>query len=158
MVAPKIVFLDADGVFILAYLRPTGQLTVALDTDCIERVNRICEKTGAQIVVSSNHRYSSDFRSKLLVYGITAPIIDDTPKWLGADPDCSEPLVSIGPRRDEEILAWLADHPEVTSWVALDDAPDTDRLGDRLIKTSLADGLTEDLCLKAIARLEKEDV
>lgn len=129
----KILFLDVDGVLNsqetfrkrhAAYEAAKAEDAEAvlnehafplghLDTDLIERLNVICERTGCHIVVSSTWRITRTpeevaelLTQKGFRYGNV--VIDRT----GRNAD---------DRRGGEIQDWLDKHPEVTHYVILDD-------------------------------------
>ena len=65
-------------------------------------------------------------------FGVVAPIVDFTP-------------ILPSRRRDEEILAWLARHPEVAAHAVVDDelrVPESSPLAPHLVGTQMAEGLT----------------
>jgi hypothetical protein len=96
------------------------------DPIAIKLLNRILDETGAEIVVSSDWRNWSTLEQMQEMYairGIKRPI--SMTKFLS---ECTEPdefiwnsEVDLEQTRSLEILQWLADHPEVTHWVAVDD-------------------------------------
>jgi hypothetical protein len=150
----KIVFLDFDGVLNhRAWLREhwlrecPGEVIVsgklALDPAAIQRVNRILRKTGARVVVSSAWRllHSLDeLRELLALRGFHGQVIDATP-YIDEEP------------RGLEIRAWLDAHPEVTAFVALDDATDMDPVRERWVQTTFEHGLQDEHVERAVALL-----
>ena len=58
-----------------------------------------------------------------------------------------------GMSRGREIQLWLQQHPEVDSFVILDDDADMDNLIDRLVQTEIETGLTEQDADRAIELL-----
>lgn len=140
----RIVFLDMDGVMndqdwiyyihnITKYKNKTSWETKILQTspDRVERLNRILEATGAKLVMISTWRLS--LRNKLPQFYLEAGINGESMGQTGQSST-----------RAEEILKWLSDHPEVTSYVVLDDEPDSriwdfsyfPELAQRWVKTS----------------------
>lgn len=117
--------------------------------DClVERLARIVRATQAKIVLSSSWRegwddneiYFQDLRQKLLSYDI--PLYDRTGKWRET--------------RAQEIMEYLTEHPEITNYVILDDAPDFSSIGYKnvvLINDLL--GITEKNVETAIKILEE---
>jgi hypothetical protein len=114
----KVIMLDIDGVLnpscSMADRRFTRQIC---DDGCVERLKRIIEATDAKIVLTSTWRFGalmpecrafvSEFerlRAEMKLYGLK---IFSVTKKLG--------------RRDDEIMDWLEQHPNVTNWVAIDD-------------------------------------
>lgn len=157
----KVLFLDFDGVLNGRAFLDTLPRTITLqarpdiDPACAARVQRICDVTGASIVVTSSWREMRAHDGKpdtchaprdlstlagwLTDAGITAPVIGATsiaPMGVDDNP---------GRRRSWQILAWTFDHPEVTRWVALDDLemPPSDLWEHRFIRTDGNTGVTE---------------
>ena len=108
----KILFLDIDGVLnsmrtSVAFggfptkLDPTG----AFDQAAICMLQRLCDSSGVQIVLSSSWRETHAFEAVGEAFGL--PIIDRTPSLRGS--------------RGQEIAAWLDAHPAVQTWAILDD-------------------------------------
>jgi hypothetical protein len=163
----KVIFLDNDGVICLSSnwgsrlkkqkklgYKPAfddnNQLPVEyrfdnFDVKAVKILNDILDKTGAEIVVSSDWRYHATleelgeyYTSKDIIkkpIGVTDMFKDIFPKEWGylrfrADTELE---------RSMEIGHWLENHPEVTHWVAVDDLDmSVDFLADRF---SAKDGL-----------------
>lgn len=145
----KVIFLDNDGVICLAsnwgsrYKKQEkwggrklsmGMREIPIeyrfdnfDPKAIKVLNQILEKTGAEIVVSSDWRTFATLEELGEYYtsqGIIKKPIGFT-KLLG---ECEQPEDFPWYRSDEreqsrslEILQYLKDHPEITHWVAVDD-------------------------------------
>lgn len=130
----KVIFLDIDGVLNtppLAALREDA----ALCPERVARLEELCARTGAVLVLSSTWRrlYGlSDIRGWLVEKGLSrGRLIDRTP-------------VLPGRYRGEEIAAWLESvGPRVKTFVILDDDADMADLGDRLVQTTTQDGLQD---------------
>ncbi len=119
----KVIFLDIDGV-LNDENSPSmsNQLFDPQDIDIkyVKRLNKIIEKTGAKIVVSSSWRKSisyglgltiDELRETLNNRGLNGEIIDITPHLYGIDNE-----------RPEEIEDWLNNcEYEIDSFVILDD-------------------------------------
>ena len=125
-----------------------SRLEHVLDPLAINLLNQITDATDAVLVISSTWRILTpieDFRSifkKLKVHGV---VYDVTPRFGGK-------------HRGVEIQSWLDSHPEVTSWVILDDDSDMDHLMPWLLKTSMARGLRTIHVERAIRMLGVSDV
>jgi hypothetical protein len=157
-----IVFLDVDGVLNHSdwyeHLRPRYGTTAPvdwLDPACVARLDRLCRATGAAVVVSSSWRlYLRDkggVAPVLAAAGLTAPVVGETPDHTETrDPDL------LAASRWGEIRAWLAAHPGVTRWAAIDDC-DWGIPAERFVRTSLAVGLTDGDCERAAAILARAD-
>lgn len=143
-----VVFLDIDGVlnsrdWFAGLTRRVESVGVwdgawadQLDPACVDRLSRIVESTGADVVVSSSWREVmplSQLAVHLRARGFIGDVIDCTP---------------ITGDRCEEIRAWLAANPDVDRYVILDDDP---RAGgpDHHVKTEWATGLTDNDALHA---------
>jgi hypothetical protein len=154
----SVLFLDFDGVlnshrFMLASGRPVAPVEIVedegvlgLDAEAVARLNRIVERTGAEVVVTSTWRKSRsvpDLQRVLDAEGFQG-------KVRGKTPDCV--LVGLAvPKhgvRGDEIQSWLSDAPrygiEVGSFVILDDDADMSHLAHRLVKTTMARGLLDE--------------
>jgi HAD domain in Swiss Army Knife RNA repair proteins len=165
----RILFLDFDGVlnsgpYMRTWIRDfyvaepdegTQSQTerfemdaAKLDTQAIDRVNRIVAATGARIVVCSSWRHFhplSRLRRLLRSRGFAGPVVGVTPAIPGAV-------------RGDECVAWLAAHPRAAwSFAALDDDNDYGPMMDRLVRTSTVgyrhDGLKEKHVAAAIKLL-----
>lgn len=103
----KVVFLDFDGVV------STQNSGWNIDPAKVALIDRLCQETGAQIVVSSSWRIGETPESLQKILGCQSPVIGLTP-W---------------PRNDvvrgDEIRAWLKSHGrDVEAYVILDDETD----------------------------------
>ncbi len=125
----KVVFLDVDGVIV-----PWD----CFDETCLQNLKAIIDRTGAVIVLTSTWRLARATRSILVdeleARNIAAPY-DDVPDF-----------GQTSSARVQEILAWLAEHPEVTNWVVLDDedlaaVDETGEIADRFVRTESLQGL-----------------
>ena len=134
------IFLDIDGV--LAPIRRWDRYG-DLDPACIEVLNEIVARGGAEVVVSSTWRYGrtvAELQAMLEAEGFTGSVIDKTPT--GAP----------GAERGEEIAAWLAEHA-VGGYVIIDDHLDMGELRTHLVQTQPAQGLQPADAARAIALL-----
>lgn len=150
----KVVFLDFDGVLNShRWLEANRAHTETaplwfndnFDPAACERINRITSATGAKIVVSSSRRFIYSLpklQAVLKNCGITGEVIGSTPK--------------LGGKRGNEIAQWLNDCSRVESFVILDDDGDMVHLMDRLVRTSMDDGLQDNHVEMAIAMLSAE--
>jgi hypothetical protein len=124
----RVIFLDIDGV--LAPIR-TWDRYGDLDRACIEVLNQIVARAGAEVVVSSTWRYGktvAELQEMLEAEGFTGRVVDTTP------------IGTPGAGRAEEISAWLAEH-DVTGYVVIDDHADMGELRTRLVQTHPGHGL-----------------
>jgi len=139
-VAGRVIFLDIDGV--LAPIRRWDRYG-DLDPACIQVLNEIVTRGGADVVVSSTWRYGktiAELQAMLDAQGFRGRVLDKTPTGApGAD-------------RGEEIAAWLAEHA-VDGYVIIDDHADMGDLRTRLVQTHPAHGLQPADASRAIAQL-----
>lgn len=161
----KVIFLDVDGVLnstedMMAYLERTRQKSAGLYEEVEERplklLKEIVDKTGAEIVVSSSWRYGwthkhLELGGELLIKlkdrldDVELKVLDTTP-------------ILHGMNRGDEIRDWLERHPEVESFIILDDDSDMCEFTDiNLVKTSHSRGLREEHVIKAIEMLNRGD-
>jgi len=111
----RVIFLDIDGVLnSVKTCVATGGYPMELthreqfDWMAIRLLQRLCDSSGIQIVLSSAWRLHHDFRNVAKAFDL--PIIDRTPSLLGC--------------RGDEIKQWLDNHVEVTHYAIIDDDPD----------------------------------
>lgn len=129
----KVIFLDVDGV-----LNDWNTTTrnpdkfLGVDQDKCQMLRDIVAATGAKIVLSSAWRLMPNVLDYL--WAECGPEIE----CVGATP------YLLGEERGQEIQDWLAVHPEVDSFVILDDRTDMSDLGNYLVHTNDAVGLTDE--------------
>jgi hypothetical protein len=126
----KIIFLDIDGVlnhdqwyiskeYQTLYQNEDNELDI--DPKCAERINKICEQTGAKIVISSDWRISwYGTLMRLQRGGInTEYIIDKTPELLWID------IPGFDKSRGSEIETWVNFNMDINqNYVIIDDRTD----------------------------------
>lgn len=159
----KVIFLDFDGVlnssasFVMEKrIREKQYLTKKKLCPINETLCHVCtsnfqlildEVPDAKIVISSTWRELFDLewlKKKLNSYGV------DSTKVIGITPSSFR-------SRGYEIDQWLKDHPEVTSFVILDDNEIGDRFTEKeIVKTTWDTGLTLPHVFKAINILDKD--
>jgi hypothetical protein len=135
-----VVFLDIDGV--LAPIRRWDRYG-DLEPACIQVLNEIVARAGADVVVSSTHRHGktvAELQDILEAAGFTGCVVGKTPTGLP------------GAERGDEIAAWLAEHP-VGGYVIIDDHVDMGTLRPRLVQTHPAQGLQPADASRAVAML-----
>lgn len=133
----KVLFLDIDGVLnswrsSIAFggmpFNIIGKDRAMFDEVAIGMIAAICERAGAQIVLSSSWRQEDYWDQIGRCLGL--PIVDRTP-WM------------FGGSRGDEIASWLGAHPEVTRYAILDDMADAGQGHEgRFIRTSMKEGFT----------------
>lgn len=130
----KILFLDIDGVLnstrtCVAFGGYPMELEHigAFDQVAIRLIQRLCDSSGVQIVLSSAWRLHFDFKAVGVALGL--PIIARTPSLSGS--------------RGYEIARWLADQPNVEQYAIVDDDGDMlDGQLSRFVHTNGHEGLT----------------
>jgi HAD domain in Swiss Army Knife RNA repair proteins len=136
----RVIFLDIDGV--LAPIRQWDRYG-DLDPACIQVLNEIVARGGADVVVSSTWRYGktvAELQEILDARGFIGRVLDKTP--VGA----------AGSDRGDEIAAWLAEHA-VSGYVIIDDHVDMGALRTNLVLTQPAYGLQPTDVPRALATL-----
>lgn len=132
----KVLFLDNDGVVCLAQQwggrakkikkwkmfndgnPPASVRMDSFDPKAVKVLNEVLDKTGAEIVVSSDwklHCTLEELKQMFTEYGVAKQPIDCTPNHV---------LTAVEKNADvrvAEIEEWLSIHPEVTAWAAVDD-------------------------------------
>lgn len=146
----KVIFLDVDGVLNNPRTKTrTRDGWRFVDDYLVERLAQIVRATQAKIVLSSSWRegwddneiYFQDLRRKLISYNI--PLQDRTGEQRKT--------------RAQEITEYLAQHPEITNYVILDDVPDFSSIGYKnVVLTNDLLGLTEQNVKEAIEILEEK--
>lgn len=171
----KVIFLDVDGVlnneetFIKCekeYLA-TGKRIAKLDDVFVNRLAEIVNKTEAKIVLSSS--WKTGWNKDISKCSKNCKDLISTLKKYGLEIfDCTE--INRNGKRQDEIKAWLSNHPYVNNYVILDDETTflMDFVNNRLVKTSIlpdgviltkmsdATGLLQEHVDKAIEILNKE--
>jgi len=151
----KICFTDIDGVLNNRSCYFPGNQHPKYgrnpDPKCVAALNWLCEKTGAQIVVSSTWRIGGlDLMRETINshWGVNGPVIDVTPRLLDYRGD-----ITLSVPRGREIQAWLDRRKQdyahcgghwgdVDRFVILDDDSDMEHLLPHLVKTDFEHGLT----------------
>jgi hypothetical protein len=128
----KVLFLDHYGVLCLStkpvtrteFSMPTSDefadtgitFFSDFDPDAVSVLNDILQRTGAEIVISSDWKRETTLSGMCEFYqkqGIKKMPLAYT-DWLPGAPTYHE-------QRATEISTWLAQHPEITHWAAVDD-------------------------------------
>lgn len=114
----RVLFLDIDGVAnsersslaLGGYPHDFSAADMAkFDHVALALIRRVCRVTETVIVLSSTWRIFH--RPGVVAEALDLPVIDETPDHGGYD------------TRGSEIAAWLAQHPEVTTYAIVDDVP-----------------------------------
>jgi hypothetical protein len=120
----KVIFLDHDGVICLSdehgSRHKRGTKFDRLNKKAVKVLNEIITETGAEIVISSDWRLHAPLEELQQLYRdeniIKVPIACTDPNFIN--------IMDIGSleyARIDEIQKFLLKHPEITTWVAVDD-------------------------------------
>ena len=138
----KVVFLDVDGV--LSKYGTKGNGPLSLSKPLMRNLSFLVKGSKSKIVLSSSWRMYPEARSKL----------SRALRYKGLKIASSTPVIDGGDQksRQQEIMQWLKEHPEVTDYVILDDIPDYfyKPLSDHLITCDPEVGLTIELAADAM--------
>lgn len=145
----KVVFLDFDGVL------NSDETPDNLDFSkfAIQELNTLIAKTGAKIVVSSDWRRGrsvSELQSILEIWGFTGEIVGKTKVWNETSGWMS--FSELERNRVKEIKQYLSEHPEITTWIAIDDM-DLPLSSDHFVRTNPEIGLSHKNVEEAIELL-----
>ena len=150
-VSDKVVFVDVDGV-----LSPMGSEAqdntlddgyADFDRAAVDRLNRIVEETGADIVISSSWRKGdvNAMRDVFVKRGFKYP-----EKIVGETSPANDPF-----NRGGEIELWMAEFAPNSAFVALDDIPGafSEQQRKNLVQTDMYQGITDDTVNDVVSRL-----
>lgn len=156
-----VVFLDVDGVLnhhtLYAALKGADRRhehAAWMDPACVARVQSLCDRTGAAIVVSSSWREIIGLPATveaLRANGLTADVIGCTP----TEHEVGR-FVVLAMSRWQEIRAWLDAHAMVDRFVVLDDAADSTPAA-VYVHTNITVGITDADVERAVAILSRAD-
>lgn len=136
---PRIIFLDFDGVlnnwdWLGKQQEHLAEPIKHFDPECVTRLNAICERTKAKVILSTSWRLM--FPHETLIWllehvGARVDVIGQTPRPRFSD------------NRWDEIFHWLTDTKYDGRYAVLDDDVreyEMHDYRDRLVRTSLAHG------------------
>ena len=161
----RVIFLDIDGVMVSTdYINrqsKNGHPRPGDDFDprTVRRLNAICDKTGAKIVITSTWRIGlslKELKNKLLYQGVPPSKVIGMVPVVERPPNSKEPVT-----RGVEINSWLnrtrhelADKRDpVDRFIIIDDDADMAPYLDKLIQVSEKDGLQDEHVTRAIMSL-----
>ena len=157
MKAPKVIFLDVDGVLNCGQTRIKCCGFTGVDDDKCMLFTELVERTGAKVVLSSTWRKFPDMLPYLwehLGEAVHAAVIGQTlvleSRAVGGSG------LWVGVTRGDEIADWLKRHPLVRDFVILDDDGDMGALEPFLVRTDWQTGLTKERADEAARRLNGE--
>lgn len=140
-----IIFLDVDGV-----LTTEGTLYKYGDADCVFYLNKLTNDLDAKLVISSTWRFDPNHVKHLQDWGVTADIVGKTPHIVREING-----VQTAASREQEILSWMGANPEIMEgedYIIIDDEGGFNIIGDRLLQTDTAVGMTESKYKEGIQR------
>lgn len=160
----KLIFLDIDWVLNRASFNPEQSYRDAIetkanlywayrmdifDTECVKNLKMILDDTSAYIVISSAWRTDMDQCKKSFSY--------DNLDWMRVIWKTPGPFDPRYPTREHEIIAFLNSPrtPRIENYIVLDDEHHMPTIENewRFIKTIWSIGLTAELAIKAIKKL-----
>lgn len=146
----KVIFLDFDGVI-------NDYMTInEINKYNVETLKRILKETDAKIVVTSSHKYSYQrnnnkegfFNNNYYVRTLKEKGID----VLDWTPYIRQQGINNN-QREQEILEYLKNHPEITQYLILDDDYIIESLKEHEIFLDLQSGLRQKHIIPAIGIL-----
>lgn len=151
----KIIFLDIDGVLNNNFWNESHQREISdgtlIDEDKVKLLYNIIKETEADIVLHSGWRFwfceniqpirkESQKLVELLAKNHMV-ILDKTIDYSTAEIRKSKKFSLV---KAKEILTWIREHPEVKSWIVIDDLDlHDDEVEKHQIKTNPITGLTQ---------------
>ena len=150
----RVIFLDIDGVLNQCDWQE-GNGCPAIHPECVKQLNKLLEATRAKIVVISNWRHQLN-RGDMTPEGFAFMLRTHGVKY-------AKIIGATGEQRTRErhrglmVTRWLRRHPEVTSFVVLDDLPEgrePEWVEERIVHVDGARGLTAREVRKAIELLK----
>lgn len=163
----RVIFLDIDGVVntLMISREPIGQGSGRIkrgefyfdlcspsdgrvsNTQAVLWLEKICRDNNCKLVLSSTWRNGHYVETINALYnsGLSRDI-----KFIGKTP-------YLGTERGEEIAAFLREHPEITSFVILDDDRDMGKLINHLIQTDINAGINMGTVMAVAEKFEEQD-
>ena len=152
----RVLFLDFDGVLCtdrVHYANYSDKIFPreymrSLDPIGIKLVNRLCDDFDLTVVLCTTWRHQNDCKVILRTHGFTAPFHHDinTP---------NEATFSSPGRKGAEINSWLDEHPEVKTYIILDD-DETILHFDHIVYPHPLDGISTENYLDATRLLQMQ--
>lgn len=161
----RVIFLDIDGVVntLMISREPIGKGLGRIkrgefyfdlcspsdgrvsNTQAVLWLEKICRDNDCKLVLSSTWRngHYTEAINALYNSGLSRDI-----KFIGKTP-------YLGTERGEEIAAFLRGHPEITSFVILDDDSDMGDLIEHLVKTDVYTGINMTTVMQVAKKFEE---
>ena len=117
------------------------------NTQAVLWLEKICRDNNCKLVLSSTWRNGHYVETINALYnsGLSRDI-----KFIGKTP-------YLGTERGEEIAAFLREHPEITSFVILDDDRDMGKLINHLVQTDIDAGINMGTVMAVAEKFEEQD-
>ena len=158
----KIVFLDFDGVtipvpesdvFSFHNAKKMINQEKVFNDECVDRLNTILEKSGADLVICSGWRTHEGTMKNMFEILVKNGVKITKEKYLGITPDLHK-----FDKRGFEIQQWLDDNAFNGEFVILEDMfAEIFPLIDRLVNTNSWKGLTDENVQNALRILKVQD-
>lgn len=164
----KVIFLDIDGVLNSNFWNDSHQKELSdgtlIDEEKVTMLAGLVQAAGAKIVLHSGWRFwfSPDLKPlRKEAEKLVAMLEKEGLHIAGITPDFSTEEIRRTKKfslvKAKEILAWLAEHPEVDTWVVLDDLDLHDEMIQmHQVKTDATVGLSEEDLQKAEEMLKSD--
>ncbi|MBR3866269.1 MAG: hypothetical protein IKM54_00525 [Butyricicoccus sp.] len=128
----KVIFLDIDGVLNSNFWEQTHTKELSdgtlVDAEKVALLGGLVRRTGAQLILHSGWRFWYDGDCKPLraeSERLSAMLAAEGMTIAGVTPDLTTEEIRRTKKfslvKAREILAWVAQHPETTGWVVLED-------------------------------------
>ena len=160
----KICFLDIDGVLNSRFWNDSHQREISegkyIDRDKVKLLKDLVHNTNARLVLHSGWRFWFDGRLKPLraeAENLVQLLAEEDLTIYDMTPDLTTEEIRATKKfslvKADEILAWLEMHPDISTWVVLDDLNlNHSAIASHQVRTNADVGLTaEDL--KAAERI-----
>lgn len=156
----RVIFLDVDGVLNYCYtdaFAPSGCIGVAPEP--LSVLKELVYRTGAKIVLTST--WKRGWSRNLEFMTRDGQYLDDKLRSVGLE--IFDKTTDRIFDRGKGIADWLAKHPEVTGWIALDDDVfedyESEGIMPHLIQTSfVSGGLKHEMIPRCECLLNKEEI
>ena len=149
----KVIFLDFDGVI----TTPSSKWNISIEL--VKRVKKICDATGAKLVISSTWQHGNSAK-EWLEEGVLMKSYKGWLKKFFVDYTydvTGRHAWNGSTARGAEIKAWLVKHSEVDNYVIIDDEyVCLESQVCYFVLTNPHDGITEDIADRVIAILNRE--
>ena len=162
----KVIFLDIDGVLNSNFWNEDHQKEISdgkyIDTEKVKLLAKLVNRSDASIILHSGWRFwfDSDLKPMRPEAGYLESLLgDEGISVAGMTPDLTTEEIrktkKFSKVKADEILMWLKNHPDVHSWVVLDDLElHNAEIEQHQVKTDAEHGLLETDVEKALEILQ----